>query len=151
MKGTRQDKILQLVSENDIETQEELALRLREAGYKVTQATVSRDIREIGLSKVTMPSGRQKYAAPDIEKRSMNDRLSHLLMESYVSGGIASQIVVLHTISGMAMALAAAIDAMKIPGLIGCIAGDDTIFCATSGEEEANKLLAYIAEMTGKR
>lgn len=151
MKGTRQDRIIQLVSENDIETQEELALKLREAGYKVTQATVSRDIRELGLSKVTMPSGRQKYAAPDPESRAMNDRLSHLMMESYVSGGIASGIVVIHTISGMAMALAAAIDAMKFPGLIGCIAGDDTIFCATSDAEEAAKLLAEIAEMTGKK
>ncbi|MCR4673272.1 MAG: arginine repressor [Lachnospiraceae bacterium] len=151
MKGTRQDKILQLVSENEIETQEELALRLREAGYKVTQATVSRDIRELGLSKVTMISGRQKYAAPDREKRSMNDRLSHLLMESYVSGDTASHIVVIHTLSGMAMALAAAIDAMNIPGLVGCIAGDDTIFCATTGGEEAAKLLADIAEMTGKK
>jgi transcriptional regulator of arginine metabolism len=130
VKSRRHAKILELVDKYDIETQEELAERLNENGFSVTQATISRDIRELKLSKVSGSSGRQKYAAFIKPTLEMTDKYSRVLKEGYVSKEVATSLIVIKTVTGMAMAVAVAIDHMELPGVVGCIAGDDTIMCA---------------------
>ena len=130
MKRERHTKIIELVSSMDIETQEELARNLKEAGYNVTQATVSRDIRELNLTKVPSSNGRQKYSFMKSDKDHLNEKYIRILMEGFVSMDMAQNILVIKTVSGMAMAVAAALDAMHMHEIVGCIAGDDTIMCA---------------------
>ncbi len=133
MKRTRQIKILELIEQYEIETQEELAKRLVDAGFQVTQATISRDIRELSLTKVSGRNGRPKYAVTDYGGASppvYSDRYARVLQDGMVSMTQADNLVVIKTVSGMAMAVAAAIDAMGIEEIAGSIAGDDTILCA---------------------
>ncbi len=137
MKEQRHRKILELIKENTITTQEELAEYLIENGYLVTQATVSRDIRELGLIKVTMPDGNQRYQAVSGAESAMNEKLIRIIREGVLSRDIALNLFVIKTVSGMAMAVAAAIDALKWKEIVGCIAGDDTIFCAVRSMDEA--------------
>ncbi len=143
MKKIRQGKILELVQEFDVETQEELADRLKEAGLSVTQATVSRDIRELKLTKVSAAGGRQKYAALQQEQEGGQgqDKFLRVLRDGFLSMDIAQNILVIRTVSGMAMAVAAALDELKFPEIVGCIAGDDTIFAAVRTGEGAAKLM----------
>ena len=132
MKVNRQTKILELITENEIETQEELARLLNESGYNVTQATVSRDLRELKLTKVSIERGRQKYIVlqqPGTENKMM-DKYVRILQNGFVSVDNAMNIIVIRTVPGMAMAVAAALDALHIEGIVGSIAGDDTIMCA---------------------
>ena len=130
MKVSRHAKIIELISQNDIETQEELAERLNDAGFKVTQATVSRDIRDLKLTKVSVDGGRQKYVVLKPEEDGMSEKYIRVLRDGYISMDMAQNILVIKTVSGMAMAVAAAVDAMKWKEVVGCIAGDDTIMCA---------------------
>ena len=130
MKVSRHAKIIELISQYDIETQEELAEYLNNAGFKVTQATVSRDIRDLKLSKVSTGSGHQKYILHRIEEPGMSEKYIRVLKDGYVAMDMAQNILVIKTVSGMAMAVAAAVDAMKWHEVVGCIAGDDTIMCA---------------------
>ena len=154
MKKGRQEKILEIIEEKDIETQEELARCLREAGFQVTQATVSRDIRDMRLSKVASERGRQKYAAMDYAEKNRveqqaEEKYVRVLREGFASMDIAQNLVVIRTVSGMAMAVAAALDAMRFPEVLGCIAGDDTIMVASRSMEEAGALIAKIKEKLG--
>ena len=135
MKVKRQSKILELIRENDIETQEMLADLLNKAGFNVTQATVSRDIRELKLTKATMQSGKQKYVATAKESS-----LNRVFRDGIVSIDYAQNIVVIKTLVGMAMAVAAALDSMENSEIMGTIAGDDTIFCVVKNESKAVKL-----------
>lgn len=144
MKSKRQEEILRLINQHEIDTQEELSRRLKEAGFDVTQATISRDIRELRLSKINTHDGRQKYISVSMTDSGINDRLTRVLKEGYISSSEASRIVVIHTVSGMAMAVAAAIDSLALDGLAGCIAGDDTIMCALSGEADVDELMDKI-------
>ena len=137
MKRNRHDKILEIIREKDIETQEELAAALKESGYTVTQATVSRDIRQLGLSKSPSPSGKLRYVLIRKEENQPADRYARVLRDSFVSAESAQNLLVIRTVSGMAMAAAAALDAMDHTQIIGCIAGDDTIFAAMSTAEDA--------------
>ncbi len=130
MKYQRQAKIMELVKKYDIETQEELRDRLEAEGFKATQGTVSRDIREMNLIKVSTLSGGQKYALPNAKKQELPESYRRVLSSGIVSIDTAENIIVIKTISGMAMAVAAALDNMEIPGLVGTIAGDDTVFVA---------------------
>lgn len=130
MKKSRHQKIKELVEQYEIETQEELADKLREAGYTVTQATVSRDIRELKLSKVPMGDGRQKYTILIHSDHYLSDKYIRVLKDGFVSMDMAQNILVVKTVAGMAMAVAAAIDAMKLKEIVGSIAGDDTIMMA---------------------
>jgi len=130
MKKSRHQKIKELVEQFEIETQEELADMLREAGYAVTQATVSRDIRELKLSKVPMGDGRQKYTILIHSDHYLSDKYIRVLKDGFVSMDMAQNILVVKTVAGMAMAVAAAIDAMKLKEIVGSIAGDDTIMMA---------------------
>ena len=130
MKTKRQTKMLELIKKHDIETQEELSDYLQKEGYQVTQATVSRDIRELKLTKVAMSNGRQKYAALTEANEDLSEKYTRVFRDAFVSMDMAQNILVIKTVSGMAMAVAAALDAMHMHEIVGCIAGDDTIMCA---------------------
>ncbi len=147
MKKSRHGKILEMVQKREIETQEELAQSLRDAGFNVTQATVSRDIRELHLTKVPTATGGQKYVAFQREDRRTNEKYVRVLHDSFVSVEKAQNLLVLKTVPGMAMAAAAALDAMNIKEVVGSIAGDDTIFVAAHTTEEAEKVKNMIREM----
>lgn len=144
MKKNRHDKIAEIIGKYDVETQEELAGRLREAGYAVTQATVSRDIREMKLSKVPTGGGRQKYVILEQGDGHMSDKYIRVLRDGFVSMDMARNILVVKTVSGMAMAVAAALDALRYDEVVGCIAGDDTIFVAVRTVEETAALMEKI-------
>lgn len=135
MKVKRQSKIVELIQSHTLTTQEELLDLLRESGFEVTQATISRDIRELHLTKANV-GGIQKYVILSKEETGMNDKYVRVLREGFVSMEMAHNILVLKTVSGMAMAVATAVDAMKMKEIAGCIAGDDTIFLAVRKEEE---------------
>lgn len=148
-KKQRQEKIAELIEGHEIETQEELAGRLRAAGFPVTQATISRDIRELQLSKVPIGGGRQKYVALSADDERLADRYIRVLKEGYVSMDLAQNLLVMKTVSGMAMAVAAAVDAMKIEEIVGCIAGDNTIMMATQSGEKAAAVMDRLERMIG--
>lgn len=136
MKTKRQTKMLELINKYDIETQEELSAYLEQEGYQVTQATVSRDIRELKLTKVAMGNGRQKYVALMEKNEDLSEKYARVFHDGFVSMDMAQNILVIKTVSGMAMAVAAAIDAMNYHEIVGCIAGDDTIMCAIRSVED---------------
>ncbi len=146
MKQSRHQKIAELVSGMEIETQEELAALLKEAGFSVTQATVSRDIRQMQLSKVPSENGKQKYALLRQEE-TPSGKYIRVLREGFVSMDMAQNILVMRTVSGMAMAVATAIDALKLREVVGCIAGDDTIMIAVRSVEETRSLMAKFREL----
>lgn len=144
MKAGRHSRILSLIEEYAIETQEELAEKLNAEGFKVTQATVSRDIRQLGLSKVPSEKGKQKYAAGRAESVMMQDKYIRVLKEGFTSADTAANMVVIHTVAGMAMAVAAALDDMHLTQIVGCIAGDNTIMAATKSPEAAQEAVDII-------
>ena len=153
MKVSRHAKIIELISQYDIETQEELAEYLNNAGFKVTQATVSRDIRDLKLTKISVSGGRQKYVIHRQEEPEMNEKYEkyiRVLRDGYVSMDMAQNILVIKTVSGMAMAVAAAVDAMKWHEVVGCIAGDDTIMCAIRTSEETSVVMEKIRRIVSK-
>ena len=129
MKNARHQQILYLIHEYDIETQEELASMLNETGFAVTQATVSRDIRQLQLQKIHTPTGKQKYVQSNEGGADLGEKYKRVLSDAYISMDVSGNIVMLHTVSGMAMAAAAALDSLDWSEIIGCIAGDDTILC----------------------
>ena len=147
IKKRRHEKINELVSKYEIDTQEELADRLCEAGYQVTQATVSRDIRELKLSKIPVGKGRQKYVAFTQDESHLGDKYIRVLREGYVSMDLAQNLLVMKTVPGMAMAVAAAVDALKIEEVVGCIAGDNTIMMAMRNEATAAAVMDKIERM----
>ena len=144
MKRERHEAVVQLINKYDIETQEELAAYLREEGFDVTQATVSRDIRELHLSKVSAGNGRQKYIILQNDDTKLGDKYIRVLRDGYVSMAMAQNILVIKTVQGMAMAVAAALDAMKFSEIVGCIAGDDTIMAAVKSVEETESVMDKI-------
>lgn len=150
MKKVRHKQIIDIITKYDVETQEELAVFLKDAGFIVTQATVSRDIRELKLSKVSTGNGKQKYAILKQEDTHMEDRYIRVLRDGFVSMDMAQNILVVRTVSGMAMAVAAAIDAIQFSEVVGCIAGDDTIMIAVRTIEDTKALMEKIHKMTDK-
>lgn len=136
MKTGRHAKILELIEQYEIETQEELLGFLQRDGYQVTQATVSRDIRQLKLTKVARNNGKQKYTSVQEIKEPMTEKYVRVLKDGFVSMDMAQNILVIKTVSGMASAVCASIDAMQIDGIVGSIAGDDTIMCAIRTVEE---------------
>lgn len=150
MKVSRHAKIIELISQNNIETQEELAERLKHAGFKVTQATVSRDIRDLKLTKVSVDGSKQKYVILKPKEDGMSEKYIRVLRDGYVSMDMAQNILVIKTVSGMAMAVAAAVDAMKWKEVVGCIAGDDTIMCAIRSVEETVAVMDKIRKIVSK-
>lgn len=150
MKGNRHAKIVELIHQYQIETQEELAQKLVEAGFKVTQATVSRDIRDLKLTKVPAENGRQKYAVLQNEKNVPEEKYIRILKDGFVSMNMAQNILVIKTVSGMAMALAAALDAMQWEEIVGCIGGDDTIMCAVRTVDDTILLMEKMKKLLGE-
>lgn len=144
MKKVRHGKIIEIIDKHDVETQEELAAYLRQAGYDVTQATVSRDIRELKLSKVPTGEGKQKYIVIKQDDSHLGDKYIRVLRDGFVSMDMAQNILVIKTVSGMAMAVAAALDALKFSEVVGCIAGDDTIMVAVRTVEDTQILMDKI-------
>lgn len=153
VKRSRQNKILELIDQYEIETQEDLAKRLLEAGFQVTQATISRDIRELDLTKVSGRDGRPKYAAMDyggVPAAAYSNRYARVLQDGIVSVIPAGNLVVIRTVSGMAMAVAAAVDALGMEEIAGSIAGDDTILCAVRSEQLVPAVMEEIKELWRK-
>lgn len=150
MKKNRHAKIVELIENYDLETQEELAEKLRQEGYDVTQATVSRDIRELKLSKVSLGGGRQKYVLLKGQHDGMGDKYVRVLQEGMSSMGMAQSLLVVKTVPGMAMAVAAALDAMHMREIVGTIAGDDTIMLAVRSAQEAEIVKNKIDEVLKK-
>jgi len=136
MKIERQTKILQLINERVVETQDELARLLTEEDFEVTQATISRDIRDLKLTKVVMNDGRQKYIVLKNKATNLNDKYIRVLQDGFVGMDRAMNMIVIKTLTGMAMAVAAAVDAIDFDEVVGCIAGDDTIFCVVRSEND---------------
>ena len=151
MKQNRHQKIAELVEKYEIETQEELADKLKEAGFPVTQATISRDIRQMHLSKVPTGDGRQKYVVLKRESKELSDKYIRVLRDGFVSMDMAQNILVMRTVSGMAMAVAAAVDAIQFKEVVGSIAGDDTIMIAVRSVEETKILMGKIRELMQNR
>ncbi|ESL03679.1 arginine repressor [Catonella morbi ATCC 51271] len=146
MKIKRHNEILELIKSREIGTQEELLDLLKNKGYDVTQATISRDIRELNLTKVNN-GGRQKYAVI-VKDEEFSDKYVRVLKEGFVSMLSSGNLIVLKTVVGMAMAVATAIDALEMPEIIGCIAGDDTIFIAVSENNSTMDVMNKLKKLT---
>lgn len=147
MKTSRQMMILEIIGKQSIGTQEELVRALRERGLQVTQATVSRDIKEMRLIKVMGPDGGYRYAVADRARVGANDRLIRMLSESVVNIACAGHMIVVKTLSGTANAAAEAMDNMNWPELLGTIAGDNTIFLVARSTEETDEVVRRIRDM----
>ena len=147
MKNIRQTAILSIIEQNDIETQEELASRLRQMGIDVTQATVSRDIKELRLLKVLSASGGYKYATADKAEHGLSDRFVRIFKDSVLSINYANNIIVIKTLTGSANVAAEAIDSMRLPQILGTMAGDNTILVIVKTEEEAVGTVESFREM----
>lgn len=144
MKSVRQSKIIELIEEYDIMTQEELSERLLQAGYSTTQATISRDIRELKLTKITTDSGKPKYALQQPQDVDIWKKYRQVLAAGILTMEVSENLIVIKTVSGVAMAVGAALDHLDINGLMGCIAGDDTIIAVARSKEMSEKVVANI-------
>ena len=142
MKSTRHSLILEIIEQKDIETQEELAEELKRRGVKVTQATVSRDIKELRLLKVLSDHGGYKYATVERAEKGMSERFIRILSESVISLDNVGTLIVIKTLSASANAAAEAIDSMKWSEVLGSIAGDNTILVIARSEEAVESLMA---------
>lgn len=147
MKRIRQEKLLELISKYEIETQDELIERLRESGFEVTQATVSRDIRELNISKMTTGKGTYRYVLPKQTAPTSNMKFNSALIDALIHIDYACNIVVLKTHAGLANALAVGIEAMHLENILGCVAGDDTILLVSRSEEAARKIADRFRDM----
>ena len=147
MKLKRHEKIIELIEQYDIETQDELAELLRKEGFDVTQATVSRDIRKLALSKVPGKNGRQKYALLNHQDHQMAEKYVGILREAFVSMDAAQNILVIKTVSGMAMALATALDNIDWKEILGCVAGDDTVMCVIRTQADTAAVIGELKKI----
>ncbi|MBQ7379250.1 MAG: arginine repressor [Clostridia bacterium] len=147
MKKNRHEKIIEIVDKYDIETQDELIEQLRKLGYEVTQATVSRDIRELKLTKVMSNTGSYRYELPKSTEALGNFKFNHALAESITSVDYAMHTVIIKTFPGMAQAVAVGIDNLKLPVILGCVAGDDTIIVVSRNADAAADLNTKIKEI----
>ncbi len=149
MRNKRHEAILDLITKNNIETQQELTIALSSIGFDVTQATVSRDIKELRLLKKLNDSGRYVYAPHTSENsEGVTDKMSIILSKSIISVDYALNTVVIKTLAGMAQGAASVLDAMQFPECLGTIAGDDTIFVTVRSESAAQKLCKKLKNMT---
>ena len=147
MKTVRQVAIPDIIEKQEIETQEELASALNARGIRVTQATVSRDIKELRLLKVLTPSGKYKYATGDQADNNLTDRFIRMLAESLLSVSSANNLIVVKTLSGSANVAAEALDSMHWPEVLGTLAGDNTVLLIIRSNEETITVTSRIREM----
>lgn len=150
MKTERRSKILELIRTHEIETQEELIDYLRESGFIATQGTVSRDIRDLSVTKVQSPEGRLVYTVAQNKKIEKAEKMSRVFIDGTVSMELSTNILVIKTLEGMAMAVAASIDSMEDTGIIGTIAGDDTIFCVVRDAETGKSTVKRFKKLIGE-
>lgn len=146
-KNDRQESILRLIRTTDISTQEELVRELEAQGLVVTQATVSRDIKDLGIVKVALPSDNVKYSVLDRTGDVAPGRLLSVFSQSIINCEYAMNLIVIKTFPGMAQAAASALDSIHLQGIVGTIAGDDTVFAATLSPEEARVVCQTIKDM----
>lgn len=146
-KNARQEMIIKLIKEHDISTQEELTAKIKAAGFEATQATCSRDIKELGIIKITMPDKTTKYAVLDRTGDVAPGRLLAVFANSLISVQSAMNMLVIKTLPGMAAAAASALDSMHLEDVVGTIAGDDTVFACATGPNEAQALVVTIRDM----
>ncbi|MBQ0028232.1 MAG: arginine repressor [Lachnospiraceae bacterium] len=147
-KRERQARIIDMINEYEIDTQEELSRRLKDEGFQVTQATVSRDINELKLSKISTGNGKQKYSAiTGGQDFHLSGKYLRVLRDGFLSMDNAQNILVIKTVAGMAMAVAAAVDAMNMKEVVGSIAGDDTIMIAIRTTAETKVVMDKIREI----
>ena len=147
MKQARHQRILELIEERPVETQEELAALLRESGYHVTQATISRDIRELKLRKIAYEGGRQKYAALTAGDAELSERIIRVFRDAVIKLDYSQNIVVIRTLNGMGMAVGFAIDSMESSDILGSIAGDDTVFCVARTHSQAAEFMQKLSRI----
>ena len=147
MKIDRHSKIVELIGKYDIETQEELAGMLNQNGFNVTQATVSRDIRELKLYKIATGNGKQKYTVLKKSESNLSDKYIRVLKDGFSSVDMAQNILVIKTVAGMAMAVAAALDALSFHEIVGSIAGDDTVMCAVRSVDDTIVVMEKIRKL----
>ena len=147
MKTNRQSKIIEIIQKNEVETQDELSALLEKDGFRVTQATVSRDIRELKLTKIPTAGGRQKYAVITDAPENLSKKYERVLREGFLSMDMAQNILVIKTVAGMANAAGAALDNMKMNEIVGCIAGDDTIACINRTVDDTIILMEKIKKI----
>ena len=150
MKSVRHNMILEIIDSKDIETQEELAEELKKRNVRVTQATVSRDIKELRLLKVLAEGGRYKYATVERAEKGMNDRYIRILTDSIISIESSGNLVVIKTLSASANAAAEAVDSMKWPEVLGSVAGDNTILIVVRSEAAVETLLQRFEQLMKK-
>ena len=148
MKYRRHNKIIEIISEYDIDTQDELIAKLREAGYDVTQATVSRDIRDLKLIKISTENHKYKYALSSYEEMQISAKYRNIMKETIIKVDYANNMVVLRTYSGMAQAAAAAVDGMGWDEIVGTIAGDDTIFVLMRDADTAVEFVDKVRQIS---
>ena len=147
MKSSRQNAIIELIEKYDIETQEDMIAHLRALGYEVTQATVSRDIRELKLTKVLGASGSYRYVKNKVNHHEGNIKLNHAVVDAITKVDYSANIVVLKTYPGLAMAVASGVDALNMHSILGCVAGDDTIIIITRDEESSAQISQTLTEL----
>lgn len=150
MKVARHEKIKELIQQYDIDTQEELASRLNEAGFKVTQATVSRDIRALKMMKVTGKDGKSRYVILQELPTEMGEKYTRVLHDALFTIDQGQNILVIRTVPGMAMGVAAALDALNWEEILGSIAGDDTVMCVARTLEEASSVAERLKSILQK-
>ena len=149
MKNSRHTRILEIIGENVIETQDELIAKLRESGYPVTQATVSRDIKQLGLVKTAAKNGGYQYTAARSDSAGNESKLKNIMRETVLSAQNAENIVVIKTYSGMANAACEVFDALQWKNVVGTLSGDDTFLIVVKNDEDAREFTAYVKEIIG--
>ena len=147
MKSERQAAIIDLITRYEIETQEDMIAKLRSAGYDVTQATVSRDIRELKLTKMLSSSGNYRYVKNTQRHPIAGAKLNSAVVDSITSVDYAENIIVLKTYPGLGMAVASGVDALNLPKILGCIGGDDTIMIVTRDKASAKEISEKIHDL----
>ena len=150
MKGKRQQEILRIIEEQDIDTQDQLLAELRARGLQSTQATISRDIKELHLIKILSSTGKYKYAVAATNDTPISGRLSNIFRETVKSTAYSGNIVLLKTLSGCASAAAEALDSSWIPHVIGSVAGDNTIMFVTDDPENSPIVVEFLNNMLKK-
>ena len=147
MKSERQAAIIDLITRYEIETQEDMILKLRAAGFDVTQATVSRDIRELKLAKMLSNNGSYRYVKNTQRHAAPSVKFNSAVVDSITSVDYAENIIVLKTYPGLGMAVASGVDALNLPKILGCIGGDDTIMIVTKDKVAAKEISEKIHEL----
>ena len=146
-RSARHEKIVELILKHPIDTQEELAARLEQEGFVVTQATVSRDIRALKLTKVARKEGGSRYALFEEPVNQDFERLARILRDAVTKIHVGQNLVVIHTVPGMAMGAATALDYLSWKAILGCIAGDDTVFCACLSNKDAELVALRLGQI----